>query len=131
MDSSCAVAKACFNEFNSPVENWMVANVTSRADVVELVLKFLNTCASAPAQSADQGKREGSLLEECSRMISIVYRKAADIDVLNLSPENRLKYQLCMDTCRMMQSIIDQDNGEGSPQAQRACQALKASLLGK
>jgi hypothetical protein len=68
-------------------------------------------------------------MEEYARIVRSVYQKAYPINVLDLSPENQLKYNAWMNTCRMMQSIIDRDNGRGSPQALRSLCDLKAMLV--
>jgi hypothetical protein len=63
-------------------------------------------------------------------MIYNFYQKVAPIDVTQLFEENALRYRYWIDTCRRMQTIIDNDNGKDSPEAQVTLRALRALLVG-
>ena len=51
-------------------------------------------------------------------------------DVLDLTYVQQLQYEHWMNICRRMQAVIDRDGGKALPQAQSACKALKAALVG-
>jgi hypothetical protein len=120
---------------------WVVSNVNSRPDVVALVKRYLQKASKNPpapkvARSAEGAKAvvgggpSPSFIDQCSCWIYRLYQRAADIDVTQLSEEEFLVYQYWMDTARKMQTIIDQDGGKDSPEAQVALRALQALLVG-
>ena len=102
--------------FNIPTDylEWIVTNVDSRPDVVELVKRYLGV--------------PRDIFSVCAQTVANVYAEASKMDVTSLSKENALRYQQTMDVTRRMQAILDSDAGKGSPQAQEALRALRAQL---
>ncbi|SRR6266436_5099840 len=125
---------------------WVVSNVVNRTDDVAVVKRFLNVSEKKPVSIAEltglkrnppappapakrASENEGiSFIEDCSRLVSAFYKKAAQIDVLKLNTVNQIKYRYWMDISRRMQAVIDQDRGKGSVQALVSLRALRASL---
>jgi hypothetical protein len=95
---------------------WVISNVESRPDVVELLKKFLGV--------------PKDILAVCAQTISDVYAEASKMDVTLFSKEDALQYQHSMDATRRMQAVLDNDKGKGSPQAKEALRALRALLDG-
>jgi hypothetical protein len=124
---------------------WFINNVTTRPDIVALMKRYLNGETSPtpkpskvitmaglkrpPAPKVAVPAKVG-ILEECTQLVKTIYQRAYPIDVLSLSEENQRKYNNWMNTCRMMQSIIDRDNGKALPQSLCDLRVLKGALVG-
>ena len=93
--------------------HWVITNVDSRPDVVELVKKFLGI--------------PRDIFSVCAQTVANFYAEASKMDVTTLSKEDALRYQQTMDVTRRMQAVLDNDKGKGSPRAQEALRALMAS----
>jgi hypothetical protein len=93
--------------------HWVITQVDSRPDVVELVKKFLGV--------------PRDIFFVCAQTVANVYAEASKMDVTTLSKEDALRYQQTMDVTRRMQAVLDNDKGKGSPRAQEALRALMAS----
>jgi hypothetical protein len=80
--------------------HWVITQVDSRPDVVELVKKFLGV--------------PRDIFSVCAQTVANVYAEASKMDVTTLSKEDALRYQQTMDVTRRMQAVLDNDK-EGFP----------------